>query len=513
MKQALTDAELRVAMEELARREGEKGAQVDLLSRIKSELFDKQVDFLEDTCKRKAVLGSRRAGKTALWARYATIKALENPRTLTRIWHSSRLRAKDMMWAELAWLHNRHGIEVEANLTELTITFKNGSLIKLVGADKAKEAEKKRGDKTILEIVLEAQNFGLLLRGIIDDIIDPSLLDHDGTLCVEGTPGAICAGAWYEISGADNYAKRWRNKVKDPKTGLVKDGVWSCHRWTLLDNPHLPHARNYVLTAKLARGWGDDHPTYLREYLGQWVDDLTSLFYKFDPVRNTYTDNEVRPWGPGWSHSLGWDLGFRDDMALVIWGWHPEHPNLYEVFSWKQPGALAKEVMDTIAQQELEKGLNLITQVADTGGGGKMYVEEVMSRYDRHFTAAKKTEKYEHVRLFNDELMAGRIKLRLGSLLQEEMAALMKDPDWPPPDRPEAPPREEPSQPNHCLDACLYSWRACWHFVEPFHKVLSPHKNTEAWLLQMLEKEDKRASNEDASNWGFGAGDEDTNGY
>lgn len=508
----MSPEQVRLAKEEWARRKAAEAGVDELVSRIESELYDRQLDFHRDKSRFKAVLGSRRAGKTEMWSRIATIKALQNPRALIRIWHSSRLRAKDMLWAAFAYLHGRHAIPVKTNETELSITFENGAIIRLVGADKDKEAQKKRGDKTILEIILEVQNFGNFLRSMIDDVIGPSLLDLMGDLCIEGTPGPLCQGVWFEISGDDAVSSRWKNKVKDAETGTIVDGEWSCHRWTLLHNPHLPHARRELDAIKKRKRWTDDNPTYLREYCGIWVNDLTALFYKFDLVRNTYTDNEVTPWGPGWNHSLGWDLGFRDDMALVVWGWHADYPDLYEVFSWSKPGALATEVMEQIHKVEQDKRLNLIVQVADTGGGGKMYVEEVMSRYSRSFTPAKKTEKYEHVRLFNDELLTGYIKLRLGSDYQLEIAGLMRDPDWPLPDKPEAPPREEPSNPNHMCDAGLYAWRACYHYIEKKVEPLPPHPTTEAWVLQMLAKEDSRLSkgsdfSEQDLSYGFGTED------
>lgn len=485
MKEDLSDDELRLALEEIAKRQTLQVGISNLSLEITGEMFQQQRDFCADKTKRKAVLGSRRAGKTAMWARYATITALANPRALVRIWHSSRARAKDMLWAELNWLHSRHGIVVKSNETELSMTFDNGAVIRLVGADKDKEAQKKRGDKTVLEIILEVQNFGGFLRSMIDDVIDPSLVDLQGTLCVEGTPGALCQGIWYEISGDDNFARRWKSKR----------GGWSCHRWTLLDNPHIPHARQYLADKKLERHWGDDNPTYLREFCGQWVNDLTSLFYKFDLVRNTYSYNDVQPWGPGWCHALGWDLGSRDDMALVIWGWHPSHVGLYEVFSWKKPGALSPEIEAVITEQEKTRGLNFIVQVADTGGGGRTYVEDYMSRYARRFEAAKKTDKYDHVRMFNDELYIGHIKLRLGSVYQQEIQGLMRDVDWPPEDKPDAKPREDPRSPNHCSDAGLYAWRGCWHFVKPPVIDEKPIRGSEREVDEYVNKLDKAAKN------------------
>lgn len=505
---SVNSEQLRALLEEKATRTEARSGVSELRRTILKELFKEQVDFVEDKSRFKAVLGSRRAGKTEMWVRYATIKALENPRSLIRIWHSSRLRAKDMLWAAFGYILGRHGIEVKTNETELTITFQNGAVIRLVGADKDKEAQKKRGDKTTLEIVLEVQNFGGFLRSMIQDVISPSLFDLRGTLCVEGTPGPLCVGVWYEISGGNNASRRWTDTIFDPETQAYVAGQWSCHRWTLLDNPFLPNAREDLAKVKKTHRWADDNPTYLREYCGVWVDDLSALYYKFDVTRNTYSSHEMQPWGPGWQHSLGWDLGFRDDMSLVIWGWIAGDPHLYEVFSWKKPGALAHEVMSTIERQETEKKLNLIEQVADTGGGGKMYTEEVMSRYARSFTAAKKTEKYEHVRLFNDELLSGFVKLRLGSAYQEEIAALMRDPDWPPPDKPEAPPREDPGSPNHCCDAGLYAWRACWQYVKQVPRNRQAARGSEKEVLDWLDHTDKKSHNV-KDNYGYGACDDE----
>lgn len=67
----------------------------------------------------------------------------------------------------------------------------------------------------------------------------------------------------------------------------------------------------------------------------------------------------------------------------------------------------------------------------------------------------------------NDDLLTGRVKVRMGSPLQEELIGLMRDPDYDPrhPDYKDKPPTEDPSCPNHCTDAGLYSYREAWHFM------------------------------------------------
>ncbi len=454
-----------LVLQELAARAQQKLTVDSLVKSIRSELFDKQLAVLDDPSKEKAALCSRRAGKTSLWPRVAVITALERARSLTRIWAVSKTRAVELVWTEILLLCARHKIQIKPNETKHTIIFPNGSEIRLLGADKQKEAEKKRGDKTACEIIIESQLFGPYLEAIVEDIAGPCLADLNGTFYLEGTPGPVCAGHWYSISGGNDTASRWVSPGREVQGTHVGSG-WSCHRWSLLDNPFpngKEHWRQWLTERKLKRRWDDDNPTYLREYMGRWVSDLEALFYTFDPIRNTFDPERFKPYGPGWMHTLGWDLGFHDDMALAVWGFNPAYPELYEAFSWKKPGAGADEVMAQIADLEKRK-LNIVKMVADTGGGGKMYVEEIQKRFQRHFEPAQKAQKYEHVRMLNDELRTGFVKLAQGSPYALEMAELPKK-DEPDDDKPEAAPKEHPGFANHCCDAGLYAFRGSMHWL------------------------------------------------
>lgn len=458
----------RKAAEELARRAKALSSADATCDAIRGELFKEQIDFIEDPSRNKAALCTRRAGKTSMWARYCTMVCLKNPNSLVRIWAINRLRAKQLLWQEFKDVCARHKVNIKPHDTELTIRFDNGSEIRLLGADKDKEAQKKRGDKTILEVILESQLFGPFLKTLVEDVAEPCLFDLKGTMCMEGTPGPITTGFWYWITGDDDTPDRgsWTsegmpvptgNKDETGKDEMETTGAgWSCHRWSLLDNPHLPHAKDELARIRRRKNWTIDTPTYRREYLGRWVKDDGVLFYKYNDTRNSFTLAEVQPWGPGWSHVLGWDLGFRDDMALVAWGWHPSEKTIYEAASWSKSGARADEVMEQINTWE-KMGFNFIAKVADTGGGGRMYVEDVMSRYSQVFEAAKKTEKVEHVRIFNDLLLTGTIKLQRGGSYSMEMSSLPKDPDWDPYSG--KPQGEDPRFPNHKCDSGLYALR------------------------------------------------------
>jgi hypothetical protein len=100
--------------------------------------------------------------------------------------------------------------------------------------------------------------------------------------------------------------------------------------------------------------------------------------------------------------------------------------------------------------------------------------------------------------LLNDDLLVGRVKVRLGSELQEELIGLMRDPDYPDPDKPDAPPTEDPSCPNHCADAGLYSYRAAYHYVPREEK---PRKLTREDGDEYEEMLVRKHLAEKQSNW------------
>jgi hypothetical protein len=463
----------RKAAEELARREAALTRASSVTVNIRAELFDKQLAFIDDKSRNKAALCTRRAGKTNIWPRYCTILALTKPGSLSRIWAINRLRAKQLLWQEFKDVCKRHRIPIQAHETELTIRFENGSEIRLLGADKDKEAQKKRGDKTSLEVILETQLFGPFLRTLVEDVSEPCLIDTKGTICMEGTPGPVPTGYWYWVTGGSDTDFRWESNGMFVSTGKTTDdgqtekevvgAGWSVHQWSLLDNPFLPHAREELARIKRRRGWNEDTPTYRREYLGRWVRDDGVLFYKYNEGRNGFHISERQPWGPGWTHVLGWDLGSRDDMALAVWGWHPNYRELYQAAEWKKPGASAEEVVEQIERWE-KQGFNFIAKVADTGGGGLMYVEQVMRRTNQIFLPAKKSEKIEHVRLMNDDFMSGRLKVQIGGEYAGELSALPKDPDWDPDSG--KPPGEDPRFANHLCDSHLYSWRYALNYID-----------------------------------------------
>jgi hypothetical protein len=442
--------ERRLALRELARRKGLADAGSDVRGLILSSLFDKQRSFVEDPAQYKDALCPRRAGKTTLVPAHHFTKLLAAPpNRLSRYWAITADRAYQLMWRPMIRCAEKFSIRIKAEETTQTIhVLDKGSEIRLVGADKAKEGEKKRGEATVLETVDEASLYGSFLKSLLEDVIGPSLLDHRGECCLLGTPGVLFDGYWFDVSGPD--------ADKSDEGRRISKG-WSHHRWDVYDNPFMPNAREDIEKLRLARGWSFDHPTYLREYRGQWILDAEGLFYRFNPDLNTYDGTLPKlPAGKAWDYVLGWDIGANDAMALVLWAECPEFSeDLYEAHSWKKSGASISEVANEVRRLESVHG-HVPRKVGDTGGGGKVTVNEMALREHLYFEAAKKTDKPGIVRFMNDAFTSGRIKVRRGSALADEYATLLKNPD--------NPEEEDPACENHCTDAALYSFRRARHF-------------------------------------------------
>lgn len=445
-------------------------------SAILATRFDKQLGFIQSPTKRKAAFCTRRAGKTEADAAYAVADSLGGPDRICLFVAKTRGRAMDLTWKAVEKLCENHQVESKPNLTLARRSFPNGSEIRWTGADNLDELKKKRGDKLWLVIIDEAQDFEFrVLKELIDDVFGPGLEDLGGTICLTGTPGPVCAGYWYGVTR--------------PDIGKREPG-WEVFQWSVLDNPHMAHMKARLPQIKAERKWADDNPTFLREWRGQWVNDVGALFYKFDTERNSYKPdvNGFHAYGPGWSHVRGWDLGRTDSMALVYFGFHPDFPDLYEVYSWKKSGITSDQVMAEARRIELELELSVVASVADTGGLGALVVDEVGQRTGEHFEAAKKTEKGAHVRLMNDDFTAGHIKLIEGSAYSDEIAVLPKVPDWDE-EKKGKPAPEHPRFANHCCDAGLYAWRRAGHFLHEETEDKPEPGTPEAYALEAEEME------------------------
>lgn len=431
------------------------------LSRI---LFPEQIRFVRDPSKRKAALCSRRAGKSFAVGVYLCETAVAQPDSICIYVALTRLTAKRILWPALRKINQLHALGMAFNATELTVCFPNGSQIWLTGAEDQGQIEKLRGSAYHLVVIDEAASFGAHLDELIDEVLEPALLDHDGTLCLIGTPSAACTGKFHEVT-------------------TLRSEDWSVHRWTVLNNPHLPRAQEWLEHRRLKNGWTLDHPIYRREWLGEWVWDAESLVYKFsaENICSSFPPQKAQTW----HHILGVDLGYHDNTAFQLVSSSSDGPNCYIHRGEKHPRMdvtnVAAKIREYMAQWE-------ITQVViDTGGIGKMLAEELSIRQGLPIKAAEKTDKMGAIELLNGDLFARRVFVLHGEPVLREWEVLQWD---------ETRKKEDPRYPNDLSDATTYAYREAVHWA---HRppVLLPKMGTEDYMHYQEQLMDAENSEND----------------
>ncbi len=408
-----------------------------------------------------------------------------------------------------------YDLGLKFNHTDTVWLHENGSRGRLAGAETVADIERLRGAAAEADIAIvdECKSFAPeLLNELIRDVLEPGLMTRNGTLILGGTPGSIPVGTFYDatdprarndageitcipVTEADGPA--YDHLSKDERAAL-----WRLHTWTIQDNTAAPMQWKRALGNKRRQGWGDDHPTWRREYLGEWVTDATDLVYSWAahkhkeehvtwrPEKKTKDNPAGLPLEQGpWRFVLGIDLGYVDESALVLAAYSETSKELRHVYDFKQPGMTVDDFFDEVFSV-IERYGRPDAIVADTAGGGsKMLVETLNQRYGLGIEPAKKTEKQDHIELVNSDFAAGRIKVIPGSDLAHELSGLQWDLSR------ESKMvlartgrlREDPSCPNHLCDALLYLYRYSYHFwsmaPEPG---LTPH--TREWWAEFEQK-------------------------
>jgi hypothetical protein len=373
------------------------------------------------------------------------------------------------MWPKFRELSTLLGGILSLKESELLVVLPNESRIWVMGADMENLSDRLRGNKYRRVIVDEAQSFGTHLQYLIDDVLEPALLDLQGDLCLLGTPGPVPAGIFYDA-------------MQSPKSHFSK------HSWSLLQNPHLPHAGQWLEELKRRKQWDDTNPTYRREYLGQWCVDQDALVYHYEETRNGVASLPVEPW----QYVLGLDYGWHDKTAFAIMAYSDKCPTAYVVKSWAKgeliPSAIAEIVMKLNDKYQFE------AIVCDTGGLGKSITEEFRQRYSLPVQPAEKTDKMAFIASFNGELMAKNFCVITNDNLDliQQWNTLQYD------DRR----REDPSLPNDLCDAVLYASRYIYHYLHR-PKIAEPKYGSPEWLerterdmvRQIVERDTQKQTN------------------
>lgn len=481
---------------------------------IRGLLMPCQRRLEQDRSRRISVRAARRTGKSTGALLVLTIRCLENAGSFWQIIGLTRMSTKRNYWADFQVLNERYELGIKFNHQELTATFPNTSKIYFTGADNAAEIEKLRGGKYDGVLIDECKSYSeSVFQELIQDVIEPALLDRQGQLLIIGTPGDFLAGPFYLatcevpvviVSGeGSNEVRRLSNAPYGTEPEM--EALWSLHPWTMQDNitdfvgkgGKKYRLWDEALKLKKQNGWADNHPTWRREYLGQWVANDTKRVYRYKPYLHDYTPLADTRWGLpekvngrriNWQTCIGWDLGSKDGTAAVVWAYSDTEPGLWELYSERKkstPDRIVNIAFLVNWYKELDAEYGPFEgNPCDMAGLATMVIETLASEHGVYLEPAEKQEKNDHIELYNNDLDRGIIHIRRGSELGSEMLENRWLEKTIGTDRK----KEDPATPNDTCDAGLYGFRWCRHRQARSYVPVTPY-GSKQWIEERARRD------------------------
>lgn len=396
----------------------------------------KQAEYVLSPDRRNVVTCSRRAGKTFGEAVRLLLTAHTEPYANVLYATTELRRSRRLVWPYLQTLNSNLRLGGIPNETEAFMRFPNlpqCPTIFLGGAKDAGEIEKIKGyaGGFKLAIIDEAQDFRpASLRLLIEEAIEPSLMDWSGSLDALGTPGAVRHGPYWDL---------WQSPL------------WRKFHWSLADNKPLLEkagktAEEILRQARADHGWDENDPTYLRHYLGQWCDDPNALVIRYDELRNHYDAPPRLD-----KYVMGVDLGHYDSDAVAVLGWGDHSPDVYLVAEYGVRKESYTELVERGVLPLLKRYQPCIAQWWDFGGMNAKAQQEIRKRWGLPVQAAEKSRKLEHIALLNDALRTGRFRAKRDSWFAQDSFLLQ----WETPHE-----KVDDSFHSDIIDAVLYAYRA-----------------------------------------------------
>lgn len=442
--------------------------------------FPQQRAFADDKAKLKAIFCTRRSAKSFTLGLAAILECLLNPRCNVLLIGLTGDSIYSIYWKDiLHFLNDKFALGAQFNKNLKSMTFPNGSVLRLFGAD-ADESEKKKllGGKYRFVGIDEASMFTIDLRDLVYGILKPAMTDPNaggerGTIALAGTASDFPQGLFFDIT-----------------TGA--EPGWSLHVWSAHDNPFVAKQWQEELDEIAAqRPLYMETPQFKQWYLNEWVIDQEKLVYKVSLHKNLAPSlPQLSP--AGWTYLLGCDLGWEDDNAFVLTGYHENDPNLYVISAWALPHlvfdqvgmivnaysgdpiwwAMFKASLGETQPQLVQRipryidaylskpSMPAVKVVID--GANKQGVESMRLRSSIAFEYADKQDKTTFIELCNSDLIQAKVRFlpETESLIREMMALVWRTEGG----KILLPKKEHSSLPNHRCDAFLYNWRMGYHF-------------------------------------------------
>lgn len=408
--------------------------------------------------------------------------------------------------------------------TKMIMTcHRTGSVLRLRGVEDKRDAEKFRGFPQAEFQIDECGSFAPeLLEYLVDQCVAPRLGEalalgggRGGCIVLGSTPPSQLRGMFYEVTRDGSARHRPYSKRDAPEFAGWRG--FSSHSWTLKDVYDLPDSLErypalvanweQALIEKAEKGWSDDNPIWMREYLGEWSADNTSMVFRYRPqieVDGALVDwNQWNPHGDQyvegieglrmalkalplgangkpmqWLYVVGMDTGgTRDPFACNVFAFSPQDVGrrIFHVFGFERIGMYGKLIAQLLLGIDESAGNGCYSPSAPQGVFGltgwpvgavidsdQNTIDELTNVYGVRCVKAIKPAEYKFgaIELCNGDFVEGYTKILKGSALEKQLLTLQ----WKLDDFGNN--REDKAQANHSGDCWLYSRRLIAHLFE-----------------------------------------------
>lgn len=394
--------------------------------------FPRQAEILQDNNQYQAWLFTRRFGKSTTFAKKGCGIVANTPNSKVLYLALTLDSAKGILWDAVEKELTENKVPFRGYYDQGIFELKNGSVFRFFGVDSNyKEMKKILGQAYDLVGIDESGSMTIDVENLIMQMIDPALIDRQGSLVMLGT--------------AENIPNTFYQKVTD---GAHIDLPWIVQKGSTEESPYTGAAFKAKKDMLIARNplvvnasWFKSH------YLNIWAADDELIIVHFNEQINRI--KKLPDYGD-WIYGLGVDLGFNDASSFVVNAMSSKSPYLHTVCAFKAPELDLTGVSTKI--KELNGRYGFTWAIVD--GANKQGVQEMQNRHDLGLTliTADKTDKATFLRLMDDDYKQGKILHVEGECkaLEDEQKSLMwiKDSN-----------EEDPRCQNHANDAQLYIWR------------------------------------------------------
>jgi len=231
-------------------------------SGLRELLTPKQREVEADTAWLRAVCGGRQWGKSTWTAVAHSCASVEGATSLAIA--PTITKARDLLLVGFEWLSREAQYHAQWRASDWSFALPSGGTVKCMGMSTQREAEKVRGYTPPFVTVEECGTYKPeLLKFGLESCITPAQSKWyraGGRGCaLIGTPGLTIQDYWHELCQGQHGA--------------------SVHHATMLDNPHVPNAREFMAKVLRDNAWTEASPRFRREFLGQFCAESDSMCY------------------------------------------------------------------------------------------------------------------------------------------------------------------------------------------------------------------------------------------